>query len=174
MKKLNLAKAFQLTCGCQSTATVLDPTQITWIEGPDDVLAPSLRATLVTHYSEVLEFCRTFELPVSEASCVEIIKLLDSEQTSKGRWLHSPTRELVKRIQVELQSKLFLYVPSQNGPFYQEPLAGWEKTTSALPSAIFDIQEASKCLALQRNTACVFHLMRVMGSGWACPVFSDS
>ena len=30
------------------------------------------------------------------------------------------------------------------------------------PSAIFEIDEAANCLALERSTACVFHLMRVM------------
>jgi hypothetical protein len=33
------------------------------------------------------------------------------------------------------------------------------------PSALFEIDEASKCLALGRGTACVFHLMRTMEIG---------
>jgi hypothetical protein len=35
----------------------------------------------------------------------------------------------------------------------------------ALPRAIGDIEEAGKCLAFGRATACIFHLMRVMESG---------
>src|SRR5258708_7512857 len=33
------------------------------------------------------------------------------------------------------------------------------------PSAILDMEEAGKCLAFDRNTACVFHCMRVMEVG---------
>jgi HEPN domain-containing protein len=32
----------------------------------------------------------------------------------------------------------------------------------AFPGAEFDLEEAGKCLALARNTACIFHLMRAM------------
>jgi hypothetical protein len=37
--------------------------------------------------------------------------------------------------------------------------------TAAFPSAEYEIKEASKCLALRRNTACVFHCMRVLEHG---------
>jgi len=40
-----------------------------------------------------------------------------------------------------------------------------ENVTAKFPSAIVDVEEAGKCLALQRSTACVFHLMRVMETG---------
>ena len=40
-----------------------------------------------------------------------------------------------------------------------------EGVTKAFPSAVVDIEEAGKCLAFERNTACVFHLMRVMEVG---------
>lgn len=37
-----------------------------------------------------------------------------------------------------------------------------EGLRSAFPSAVFEIEEAAKCLALDRHTASVFHCMRVM------------
>src|SRR5258708_19689687 len=40
-----------------------------------------------------------------------------------------------------------------------------EAVTDAFPSAITDIEEAGKCLAFDRNAACIFHLMRVMEVG---------
>lgn len=40
-----------------------------------------------------------------------------------------------------------------------------DTVTAAFPSAARDIDEAGKCLALRRGTACVFHLMRVMEVG---------
>src|SRR5262249_16155953 len=41
------------------------------------------------------------------------------------------------------------------------PLFGAE-VAAKFPSAIFDIHEAAKCVALGRSTAAVFHLMRVV------------
>ena len=165
MKTLDLAKAFQLRAGCQSAATFLDPTQITWISGQDETLEPRLRASLVAHYIQVSEFCKAFDLPISQASCNEIITLLDSQDTAKGRYLNSPTRELPKRIHEELQSRLFLYMRNQSAALYEHPLEGWDKSQEAFPSAIYDVEEAAKCFALQRSTACVFHTMRVVEHG---------
>jgi len=59
---------------------------------------------------------------------------------------------------------LFLVNPERVG-YFKDPLVGWEKASAQFPRAIPDIEEAGKCLALERGTACVFHLMRVMELG---------
>jgi len=96
---------------------------------------------------------------VSADTCSEALGLLKSEDTSKGRWLHVPTREVGKSLESELRNRLFLYVSSRGAAVYQQPSAGWEELMNAFPSTAFDIDESSKCLALNRNTGCVFHLM---------------
>jgi len=45
-----------------------------------------------------------------------------------------------------------------------EPIFG-PAVSAALTSTLFDIDEAAKCFAVGRYTACVFHLMRVMELG---------
>jgi len=165
MKTLDFAKAFQLACGCQSTAAFLDPKQVTFVEGPDEALHPSLRTSLTTHYTQVSELCKNLELPASLAFCTQILTLLGSEHTAKGTWLNTPTRAFVTSIQSELASRLFLYVPYQNAGLYQEPFAGWEQIHDAFPNAVYDVEEASKGLALERSTACVFHCMRALEHG---------
>ena len=42
---------------------------------------------------------------------------------------------------------------------------GWESVRNQFPSANTEIEEASKCFALDRYTAVVFHLMRIMEIG---------
>jgi hypothetical protein len=73
---------------------------------------------------------------------------------------------LSDRILDELSLSLFLHIPSEKMVLYEqkEPLFGL-KIMEVFPTAITDIQEAGKCLALGRATACVFHLMRVMEVG---------
>lgn len=61
-------------------------------------------------------------------------------------------------------SLVCLYVLEENKAGYfqpDDPLFGavFER---AFPSAIFELEEAAKCLALDRPTAAVFHLMRIM------------
>jgi hypothetical protein len=62
----------------------------------------------------------------------------------------------------ELADSLFLLVPSEKSSYFQdEPLWGAE-VADKFPKLVEDIQEAGKCFATARYTACVFHLMRVM------------
>jgi hypothetical protein len=65
-----------------------------------------------------------------------------------------------------MEDHLFFSVPAKNIELYtqKEPLFG-QSVFDAFPSLIDEIAEAGKCLALDRNTACVFHLMRVMEGG---------
>ena len=80
------------------------------------------------------------------------------------------TRDLFRHISLticdEMESALFSQVPHHLSSFYQstKPLFG-ENVHRNFPSAIIDIEEAGNSLALGRNTACVFHLMRVLEVG---------
>ncbi len=71
--------------------------------------------------------------------------------------------ELNMRVWDELKNRFFLTVPADNIAYYQqaEPLFGKEVETKFFEMSE-DISEAGKCLALNRATAAVFHLMRVM------------
>lgn len=71
--------------------------------------------------------------------------------------------ELTTRIVDELEQRLFLSVPLEQAPFYLQvkPPFG-EDVTKRFPKMTEDISEAAKCLSLDRPTASVFHLMRVM------------
>jgi len=78
-------------------------------------------------------------------------------------------RELVhevhERINDELLSVHLLQIPESKKGLYGKPNLFGEDVPNKLPTAIYDIEEAGKCLALSRSTACVFHLMRVMELG---------
>lgn len=66
----------------------------------------------------------------------------------------------------ELSSQLMFIVPyPDDALFINTGPAFGDEVYKAFPSARFDIDEASKCLALDRSTACVIHLMRGLESG---------
>jgi hypothetical protein len=73
-------------------------------------------------------------------------------------------------VRTGLANKLFMYIPSNRFSYYSEAnLFGDEvenKLSSlSLSSVSADIAEAGRCFALDRWTATVFHLMRVLETG---------
>jgi hypothetical protein len=75
-------------------------------------------------------------------------------------------QRIIDRLTDELRL-IYLYgVEAKNVKYLEpkEPLFG-KDFQSAFPSAAFELDEAGKCLALDRSTASVFHLMRMMEIG---------
>jgi len=77
---------------------------------------------------------------------------------------HRLFQELENTIRREMETELFLYVPASQARFYDKKELFGAKVASRFPNLQADIIEAGNCLALERGTACVFHLMRVMES----------
>jgi hypothetical protein len=73
-------------------------------------------------------------------------------------------RELYRRIEDELETNVFLGVPFGKASYYEqkEPLFGPDVIAKFSARISEDVSEAGKCFALNRYTATVFHLMRVM------------
>jgi hypothetical protein len=71
--------------------------------------------------------------------------------------------DLHQRMCDDLDGRFFLFLPSEAVPFYapKEPLFS-AQVEAKFPTMSEDIAEAGKCLALNRSTAAVFHLMRVV------------
>lgn len=72
------------------------------------------------------------------------------------------THELQSRIQDELDAPRFMYFTLSDIALYQDINPFGEEVATNFGSANFDIEEAAKCFAASRYTACVFHLMRVL------------
>jgi hypothetical protein len=72
--------------------------------------------------------------------------------------------DVTQRLRDELETKLFICVETPKLYTQDTPLFGG-KVDLAFPMTARDIDEAGKCLALHRPTACVMHLMRVFEIG---------
>ncbi len=72
--------------------------------------------------------------------------------------------EIQSRLRDELSLSTVFVIPADKARYFQTnaTLFGAE-VDGKFPSAAFEIAEAGKCLALERNTAAVFHLMRARG-----------
>jgi hypothetical protein len=67
-----------------------------------------------------------------------------------------------KLLEDDLRSVLLLVVEPTKRPFYQPVQPFGAEVEMAFPSAKAEIIEACNCYALDRNDACVFHLMRAL------------
>jgi hypothetical protein len=76
------------------------------------------------------------------------------------------TREIRSRLQDELEDVTLLSLEVRDRAYFEpaKPLFGAPFETM-FASALFELDEAAKCLALSRPTAAVFHLMRLMEIG---------
>jgi hypothetical protein len=83
-----------------------------------------------------------------------------------GRRLEEEFFQLYRNLDREISAQAIYFVPKERSSYCEpsSPLFGlpvYEK----FKKATTDIEEAGKCLAFGRGTACVFHLMRIMEVG---------
>ncbi len=74
-------------------------------------------------------------------------------------------RHLRETLEDELGKEVFLHLSPQEGKLYEKPMNGWHNITRRFPVTISDIEECSKCFALARYPASVFHSMQIVEHG---------
>ncbi len=121
---------------------------------------------------ETIQVLEIFEMPVSVLQCKKITRILDLawprpeepvilDLLSDFPRVSAMLREIIID---ELSSKQFYFVRSDLAKFYFENQFS-KSSIQKFPCAIYDMEEAGKCFALGRHTACASHLMRVMEVG---------
>lgn len=108
----------------------------------------------------VLRRCTEIGLNESGKQVTRLVRKLRAGV--KNEELARDVNSLRERIMDELEDRAFYYVNKECVDLYNAKEPFGANVASKLPSAISDIEEAGKCLAMGRYTACVFHLMRVM------------
>jgi hypothetical protein len=115
--------------------------------------------------------CKAFGLLTTLAQVERLKPIFCDQSTDNDPGLQEVARLLIEvqaRLIDELASKLFLFIPAEKVRYYEQETAValfGEDVANAFPSAEYDIVEVGKCYALNRSTACVFHLMRVLEIG---------
>ena len=101
-----------------------------------------------------------------KGSSQTVTKLLMAYQQKDTKFHQIDTlfQELSGRLADEMQIGEYFSIDPDKYQYLEKNLFG-EKVTDSFPSLSFDIEEAGKCLAFERWTASVFHLMRVMEAG---------
>lgn len=102
------------------------------------------------------------ELDLPHSIKIAKSRLHDADTAEK---CHSGYEHLMHSVALELEERTF-YGPLRHlEKYYDDQQLFGPEVFNAFPSANDDIYEAGACLALERGTACVMHLMRVLESG---------
>ena len=97
------------------------------------------------------------------AADIEIQHIWNNSHVWTARDLAGRLKEFRLKLIGELNTRFFLYLtPEEAEVFQMEDPFGADVSQLFRGQKFTDLVEASKCMALGRYTACVFHLMRVM------------
>ena len=108
--------------------------------------------------------CSEVDLPISKKA-IEKIKESLSENNPKLKDLLALNQELEHIMSYEMESRKFFSIEPDKCNFLNKTDLFGTEVSSAFPSTNFDIEEAGKCLAFERWTASVSHLMKVLEVG---------
>lgn len=126
---------------------------------PDEKFNPDHAESTQEFLDSMREKCEASGLKMAMIY-VDYIDLTDPKLTY--RELGRKLEELYNRMRDELCQFVFLQVPADRTQYYLDQPQFGAEVADKFPKAVTDIQEAAKCYATGRSTACVFHLMRVM------------
>ena len=129
----------------------------------DSLVEPSSNQFLTFKISHCQEQCEALELSASLDRIKRLSAALRSNLTNDR--LRQEIRVLRETIESELKCRRFAFVPTEKAKRLDEIDSDWSKVQQQFPSAKADIRDAVECYALDCNTACVFHSMRVAERG---------
>jgi hypothetical protein len=128
-------------------------------------LADKFRGRLLSILEAIEHFCVGLGLDSAVDKAHRIKKGSLEESAYSLPELQTAFRELRERIEDGVYRILLISVPRSKAVYVREKQLFGQKVEDKFPGAGEDIEEAGKCFALGRYTACVFHLMRVMEKG---------
>jgi hypothetical protein len=108
--------------------------------------------------------CEEIGLKFSVNQINKIKKQILTEKTSMEDFT-GLLNELESRLSEELSGFSVLVLAQKRADYYEQPTLFGNDVFNNFPSANFDIEEAGKCFATERHTACVMHLQRVIEIG---------
>jgi len=107
--------------------------------------------------SEVGKTLEVMDLPVCLHKVAKVKSYIEGKEKIPA--ISRAFTVLVETIPEELSGRIFLYLTPTEKQLFENMFPFGREVTVAFPSAIFDLVESSKCLALGRGTASVYHLM---------------
>ncbi len=138
--------------------------EIERLRGTLQVIPAELRESAKAGLERLRDECVKLRLKASYAS---VSRMLANLGDPAGVWraMADDATDLESRIIDELREMTCFAVDGKAEELYRAVHLFGKQVADRFPSAVVDVEEAGKCLALDRATACVFHVMRVLEVG---------
>jgi len=91
--------------------------------------------------------------------------ILGTKRLPTAESVHHHLYELKMAVQDEIASRKFVMIENRKADFLEQKSLFGKQVSKAFPSAKEEVRSAGNCLAVDLNTAAVFHLMRVAELG---------
>lgn len=137
-------------------------------EGKDIRNDAVLMRRLHGHLATLSSHCE--HLPMTALKINALLQVIDNlAQTSV--WTQTELNfmaqiaEVLSRLRDELSLSLFFKLPLEKKRYFDRPCMGWEEVIARFGDIAGDVEEMSKCFALSRYAASVFHSVQVTEGG---------
>jgi hypothetical protein len=134
---------------------------------PDESLSAEELSELARSLRGMLSLCTKGDLPVTKVPLETILFSLSTATgpETKKRVVKHFLDTALERMPDEMSTKIYFQLPYARKELYEEPRKKWDEVIARFPNAIQDIEESSKCYALSRYAACVFHCVQIIEHG---------
>jgi hypothetical protein len=161
---VEIMKAFQ---GAEFGEIIQDFTKVETyhpVPGLEQLVAGSDSEPVKFLLNNARDHCLASGLKVSAKTFEELLLHIDRGAVKWGQ-LQQRLGEAVNTMRRELSTILLFSIAPEREDYFTNVQPFGKLVAAAFPEVGFDVEEAAKCLALDRGTATVFHLMRVMEEG---------
>jgi hypothetical protein len=130
----------------------------------NDVFNDRQRTSEIDTFNTLEIFCTELEFTASRVSVQRILAAL-AKPDSKRTDIISLEVELGHRLLDEMSGRSYFALSLMEAEYYEHPRKKWEKIIERFPGVLGDVEEASKCFALSRYAATVFHSLQIVEVG---------
>ena len=142
--------------------TALEQVRLLSEGSKNELLDDIIRENAFKHLTDIYNLSVGLDAKATALAAERTVKTLNEPETTVDQ-LGRANGEIFSRFQDELRGRSFIFLALARAPHFDTSKPPFGKAVDdAFPSASEDISEASKCLAFERSTAVVFHLMRAM------------
>lgn len=128
------------------------------------VTPDSLRGTVNT-LARFLSFCDGVGFRDVASKLQLSLDRIERSAQLDGSYLECEYKAIFEALQIEILKHQFLELERNRQKYFNADSLFGSEVREVLPEAESDIREAGNCLALERDTAAVFHLMRAAERG---------
>lgn len=128
----------------------------------DQPVSPKMREDMLRELGKLVVGCDILGARLTAMAAKRLCEQLEAKSITIGQNADL-LKNVAERFKDEISKKSLLVMSEDDAPYFSNPVSLFgESVASLFPSAMPDLEEAGKCLAVDRPTAAVFHLMRAL------------